>query len=96
MRERYRVLDRQKLMEDVGIAGAEELKERYCAMIDARVSGHRLAREPQWTESVAVGSESFVEEVAEKLGRRARIKIEPTGDPGEDSWRVREASPSYS
>ncbi|MFP4028573.1 MAG: transposase [Candidatus Brocadiia bacterium] len=96
LRERYRVLDRQKLMDDLRVAGADELRERYRALIDSRVSGHRLARQPQWTESVAVGSESFVEEVAEKLGRRARIKLEPTGDPGEDSWRVREASPSYS
>jgi hypothetical protein len=34
---------------------------------------------------IAVGSESFVEEVADKIGRRRRIELEPMDDGRKDS-----------
>jgi hypothetical protein len=41
----------------------------------------RLEREKQWSEAVAVGRRSFVEEVQEKLGARVRYRrVDDVGD----------------
>jgi hypothetical protein len=57
-----------------------------------RFKAHRLGREAQWTDSIAVGSREFVNGVADANEWRARLEIRP----GEgDSWLVREAEEPY-
>ena len=67
---RYRIIDRAALC---GLLGTAE--KRLAALqnewIDAALANGRSGREPQWSESVAVGRRSFVEQVQEELGRRA-------------------------
>jgi putative transposase len=91
-RRKFQVLDREKLLELTGTPSAAELARNHQAMIAEVLEAHRLGREAQWTDSIAVGSREFVNGVADANEWRARLEIRP----GEgDSWLVREAEEPY-
>ncbi|VAX09951.1 hypothetical protein MNBD_GAMMA26-1911 [hydrothermal vent metagenome] len=50
------------------------------------------ARQPEWTESIAVGSEGFVRGVLQKLEVRAKGRKVKKGD---DHYELREPSVAY-
>jgi hypothetical protein len=60
--------------------------------IDATLKRGMLEREPQWSEALAVGRRSFVDEVKVQLGHRARYR--KVGECNGVSV-LREASASY-
>jgi putative transposase len=95
LRERYRILDFERLAEKLEAGDIEEVREAYCGLIERRVEGERFARESRWSEPVAVGSEGFVREVAGRLGRR-RIEVGPVEEDEQGAWRAEEVSPPYS
>jgi putative transposase len=91
-RRKFLVLDREKLLELTGTPSATELARNHQAMIAEALEAHRLGREAQWTDSIAVGSREFVNGVADANEWRARLEIRP----GEgDSWLVRETEEPY-
>ena len=71
--ERYRIIDRDALCELLGVAD-ERLAVVQNEWIESRLGRGPLEREKQWSEAVAVGRRSFVEEVQEKLGARVRYR----------------------
>jgi hypothetical protein len=58
-------------------------------MIEERIAKDLAKREPEWTESIAVGSEEFVREVAQRIKGRQELEIQPQGE----HWCLREAPP---
>jgi len=65
--ERYRLIDRQRLVELSGLANDEELKRVHKEWVDdAMLRGSE--RHADWSEAVAVGSSEFVEEIKSRLG----------------------------
>jgi hypothetical protein len=46
-----------------------------------------MARQPQWTESIAVGSRAFVEAMAQNVSHRQHLEFSPVG---ENAWALRE------
>jgi hypothetical protein len=46
-----------------------------------------MVREPEWTESIAVGSRAFVEEIAPTILSRQQLERVPCGA---DAWVLRE------
>jgi len=52
-----------------------------------------LSREPWWTESIAVGRETFVRNVGEDTRNRIELSYEETGP---SQWTVREKHAAYS
>lgn len=95
LRTRYRVLDLDGLSESLRRRSRRELAETYERVIDQKLAAERLEREARWTESLAVGSEDYVREVAGKIGRRRRIEIFKCPENKGGTWRAREPSPSY-
>ena len=71
--ERYRIIDRAALCELIGVAD-ERLAVVQNEWIESSLGRGDLEREKQWSEAVAVGRRSFVEEIQEKLGVRARYR----------------------
>ncbi len=71
--DRYRIIDRNRLANLCGIRGEEYLRELHLGW-----TGGELKREPvrqsKWTDSIAVGSENYIELVKEKLGLAASKK----------------------
>jgi putative transposase len=89
-RQRYRIVDRAALAEalemDLG-----KLAEVHREWVDEALR-RPLVRQPQWSESVAVGGCSFAEQLLRDLGGRARDRrVEPCND----GFVVREPPPAY-
>jgi len=79
-RQRYRVLNLDRLLWCLGMPGrVAEFRAWYQATVDDLVrSGYRV-REPVWSVSVAVGSQSWVEGLASRIivGRKAIVPLNP-------------------
>ena len=75
---RYRLINRERAAELPGLEGPESLRawQRQAA---AETQGSARERRPKWSESIAVGIESFVHEVQRRLGvcgRRREVKAQ--------------------
>ncbi len=71
---------------------AVELRRRHRQWIeDALINGAKR-RQPEWTESIAVGSQTFIEVIQEKLNSRVKGRkvTEST-----DHYQLREPSTPY-
>jgi hypothetical protein len=90
--QRYSIIDRNRLMELIGIGVGDELSETYKGWVDEILMSGETARESKWTASVAVGNKKFIGKVRENLGIRAagRDIIESGA-----SHELREPSVSY-
>lgn len=92
LRQRYRLLNIDKVLELVGAGDAGDFARHYQAAIAKDLQRGRLAREPVWTESIAVGSQAFVARVAGAIHTRA--KLEQFENP-DGHWVLREPPASY-
>lgn len=68
---RYHLIDRQRAAELLGYRSAEELTAGQSAWVESSSDLHD-GRDVQWSESLAVGSQAFVEAVWKRLGVRAQ------------------------
>jgi putative transposase len=91
-RERYCLLDLERLLPLLGITVREELSQMHAASIAGAIEQKRLSREKMWTESIAVGSEVFVRAIAERTKRRKRLRAEVGRD---GAWFVLEPEEGY-
>jgi putative transposase len=71
--ERYRIIDLTSLMEFTGAANLERLQNYYRKCVESQLKGIN-ARDENWTKSIAVGSESFVEEICSLLGQKVKSR----------------------
>jgi putative transposase len=91
-RRRYRLLDWKAILGWHPQTTQEDFSRRYETAILTAVRRRELGRNPIWTESLAVGGETFVARVAERLKNR-RV-LEQT-EVGEGVWVVREGETPY-
>lgn len=70
--KRYRIIDRISLASLLGLKDVKHLHIYHQAWIDDALSTNTGQRQKMWSEGVAVGSQSFVENVTEQLGIKAR------------------------
>jgi putative transposase len=91
-RKRHRVLDIRKVLELTGCANVDELAGVYGAFLDEALAANRMKREARWTESIAVGSKPFVNEIAGRV--RNRTCLDLSQDP-DGTWKVRERTAPY-
>ena len=90
-RKRYRLLDLSRAVELLDCTGGD-LASNYLAAIAENVAGGRLARESAWTESIAVGSQAFVEGIAAQIWNREELA--PRQECG-GRWVLGEAGAPY-
>jgi len=92
-RQRYSLIDYEGLMDLFGIRSMEEFKGVHRGWVTEALEkqGWRK-RQPQWTESIAVGGEGFVRETKERLGAKAMWR-EVVGENG--TYELRESLTSY-
>ncbi len=92
-RVRYRLLDVERICEMLGLDDVESFRVEYSRRIEHAIEARRLNRERRWTESIAVGRRSYVENVVANM-RYGRLK--PRIEEEEDgSWAVWEQSSAY-
>ena len=73
----------------MGVASPDEITAMRKRSINTILKRKNLQRQKQWTESIAVGSESVVDTVKDKLGIRAKTR---TVHPGNDNYQLREVA----
>ncbi len=69
--KRYRIIDIQSLMALVGINNITILQNQYRRWVNNEIAEGHLTRDVSWSESLAVGSEDFVNQVRDLLGIKA-------------------------
>jgi putative transposase len=72
---RYTLINYDELKDLLNLNEMDELAESYRGWVEAALKKLRHRRDPRWTESVAVGSESFVTETKERLGFKVRGRV---------------------
>lgn len=66
------LIDYQKLAKLTGFASYSTFRETHKELVNESVTNRTCGRQPGWSESVAVGSRSFVETIHSKLGFRGK------------------------
>lgn len=87
------MIDRLGLQQLCGFSDPEQFAERHRQWIHDAINNGRNQRESCWTESISVGSSSFIDETKVKLGIKAKgRRIE---EQQEDRFVLREAPEPY-
>jgi putative transposase len=93
-KNRYRLLDVNRLLELLGIRDFGSFQTMYRDRIQRAITEEKLRRQRFWTESIAVGSRGFVGDIAASIRfRHRRLQIEDTGT---GAWAVWETTADYS
>jgi REP element-mobilizing transposase RayT len=71
-KERYALINRAKLIALLGVHDDKTLSEHHRQWINDALDKNSRQRESRWTESIAVGSEAFIEQTRDQLGSGAR------------------------
>ncbi len=89
---RYALINREKLIACCGLKNDEQLRKNHRQWVEESIHNSNNVRQPRWTESIAVGSEGFVQGVLEKLELRAKgRKVRE----GVDHYELREPGAAY-
>jgi hypothetical protein len=86
------LLEIDRLVDLLGLSDRKSLAEIHRQRILEAIRAGRLIREEIWTESIAVGGEAFLTEIASRNKMRKKLKMARTGDV---SWYVRENRTKY-
>jgi putative transposase len=89
---RNRLIDLERLCGRLRAASLEAVRKNLEASLADRVAGDRMNREPCWTESLAVGSPSFLEQIEPQISSRRNTEIVETAG---DLWILQEAPTPY-
>ena len=93
LRVRYRVVDRELLAEALGPGNTyASIAAHYLDTVAEALRRTQLEREPWWTESLAVGGEAYIRDVAALIRNRMEIEMRQEGTV----WLAREARSAYS
>jgi putative transposase len=87
LRRRNRLLDIEKLLWLLRAKEVEEFRKHLEASLQERIARGQMKREAKWTESIAVGSQSFVERMDDSV--RNRQQVEVIAEDG--AWVLRES-----
>lgn len=89
---RYRLLDLERLCWRVGAAGLEALRNNLKESLRQAIARDRIKRESCWTESLAVGSQGFLEKIQPMILSRRETEIVETDT---SLWTLNETSTPY-
>ncbi len=92
IRQRKGIIDFDRLMELLGFGNHDELRDAHCKWANSVLQTDSSGKEDKWTQSIAVGSESFVERMKKALGSRARGRKMIRAD---DTSELREVQAPY-
>jgi putative transposase len=74
------------------IEDSVDLKEAHREWIEEALKKSKVVRDSKWTQSIAVGDKSFLEQIKERLGIRA---IGRKIHGSEDEYQLRERQNNY-
>jgi putative transposase len=92
LRQRYSLINYGSLADLLGVKSMGELRRSYREWVEETLAREVGGRESRWTESIAVGSQGFVEKTKAELGIKATGR-EVVGT--ESVYELRERDDSY-
>lgn len=92
LRQRYRLLNQERVLELLGCSAVSDFRRNYEAMILERIARDQMKRDPKWTEAIAVGSRDFVHQAESRIKGRRHLEI--VSDQGD--WVLKEVESPYS
>ena len=90
-RSRYCIINQERLLDELGFQSME-FQPRYGSLIQTKINSDALKREACWTESLAVGSLKFIEEVRNIYPQRKHLYSSKADLLSSDAWCVKEES----
>ncbi len=89
---RYALINREKLITRCGLGSDAQLRKIHRQLVEEFIRGGNKARQPEWTKSIAVGSDAFAQGVRQKLEIRARGRKVRANN---DHYELRETRTTY-
>jgi putative transposase len=89
---RYAIIDLQNLSELSGFADLQDFQRAHHQWVEQGLANGLVLRDDRWSESIAVGSLAFVENVKDQLGIKAAHREVVEAD---ESYALREAPEAY-
>ena len=86
-RKRKGIIDFDRLMGLLGFENYDDLKKAHYKWVESEIQTDNSGKENKWTQSIAVGSKTFVETMKEAFGFRAKGRKIICAD---DSFELRE------
>lgn len=91
-RKRKGIIDYDRLMELLGFESYADLKDAHFKWVESKLQTDSNGTESKWTQSIAVGSKTFIEKIKEAHGFRSKgRKIRSTND----TFELREGQVPY-
>ena len=92
-KQRYKIIDLDSLMSLFNFTDLIEFQKQHKAMVSESIKKNISVKDRMWSESIAVGSNSFVDEVLSNLKQeiKRRKSVEKDG-----SYLVKEPAIAYS
>ena len=91
-RKRKGVIDFDRLMDLLGFENYDALKDAHDKWVDSANQTDNTGKENKWTQSIAVGSKTFIEQMKEALGFKAKGRKINYDD---DTFELREVLTPY-
>ncbi len=85
--KRKRIIDYTCLINLLELNSYTELKTTHQSLINEALKNRNLIREERWTESLAVGSQTFIEDIKGKLGVKG-MYLPVSEEKG--TWKIKE------
>jgi putative transposase len=79
-RRRYRLLELERLCWRLGAGDLDQVRPNLEAALAEAVARGEVKREPIWTESLAIGSAEYVQEVKPLILSRGESEVVQTAD----------------
>ena len=89
-RRRNRLLDVERLLQLLGNGSVEDFRRCFEAGLMESIAKDELKRQAHWTESLAVGGQAFVDQIARRTLNRQQLEKELMGS----AWVLRETTGS--
>ena len=90
--QRYVLIDRERLIALLGVGSPGRFSETYKGWVEEALGRDGNVRDGKWSESIAVGTKSFVERIKEKLGFKA---VGRQAVPAGDAFELKETVVAY-
>jgi putative transposase len=72
--QRYRLINIKAVMELVRIDDVITFNKFYTECVKSTLRSDKMERDSRWTESIAVGSKTFISNVSDRLGYKTKYR----------------------
>jgi len=73
-KKRYRLIDYDQLLTLLNMDTKENLQKAYCRWVEDAIEKQGKIYEGKWSQSIAVGDNTFIENIMKELGPKARYR----------------------